>query len=421
MFIETNELKGILIYINKQNFMADHDWKRLCELIPCVFIVDTPERKVELKSKVADGTKFILNHSPLFGLPQTIQEAVDLLGIELFELAYITNDMTFLPQLHSEPIGSILLSQGRRLPYHYHGFTPDFILCSLDELIDVITQKYKGYLAEVYLTKDGSYHHGYQGYVFQTSLKDSTLPYSVTICGRYFDPSHYKFNSHQLSHRIKRSKLDGTQNALFSEVLIPVIDSFNADGITRVPPRPSKVSADRLKTLIQENILRSRPTLNDYLDALICTREYREQKQLGSDARFANVKDAFYSSNLVSGKHIILLDDVFTTGATVTECAETLRKAGATKVSILAIASHQFTPKSFVFSRSTLSCPVDRCDGHLRLTLKRNNDFFYGCSNFSKNNCKGGTNYFEGWHSINKQNMIGNYYSDFDDFDDLDF
>ena len=41
----------------------------------------------------------------------------------------------------------------------------------------------------------------------------------------------------------------------------------------------------------------------------------------------------------VAGKNILILDDIYTTGATVTECAETLKKIGAAQVKVLAFAS----------------------------------------------------------------------------------
>jgi predicted amidophosphoribosyltransferase len=43
-------------------------------------------------------------------------------------------------------------------------------------------------------------------------------------------------------------------------------------------------------------------------------------------------------TNYLKGKTILLIDDVFTTGATVSECARTLKKAGAKEVRIFTIA-----------------------------------------------------------------------------------
>ena len=54
----------------------------------------------------------------------------------------------------------------------------------------------------------------------------------------------------------------------------------------------------------------------------------------GEEARKANVKDAYRAlpGLDLSGKRIVLIDDVATTGATLSECAAALRRAGAASV-----------------------------------------------------------------------------------------
>jgi predicted amidophosphoribosyltransferase len=55
---------------------------------------------------------------------------------------------------------------------------------------------------------------------------------------------------------------------------------------------------------------------------------------LSQAARHANVADAFaVTDRQLQGKHVLLVDDVFTTGATLSAAAETLLAAGATAVS----------------------------------------------------------------------------------------
>ena len=54
--------------------------------------------------------------------------------------------------------------------------------------------------------------------------------------------------------------------------------------------------------------------------------------------RQANLKNAFKVVTDVKGKCILLIDDVYTTGATAKECMHVLKKAGAQSVDVLTIA-----------------------------------------------------------------------------------
>ena len=57
------------------------------------------------------------------------------------------------------------------------------------------------------------------------------------------------------------------------------------------------------------------------------------QVGLGAALRLANVRGAFaYRGPALQGRSVCLIDDIFTTGATLEACAETLRNAGARAV-----------------------------------------------------------------------------------------
>ncbi len=57
-------------------------------------------------------------------------------------------------------------------------------------------------------------------------------------------------------------------------------------------------------------------------------------------AREKTVENAFEVArpNLIAGKNILLVDDVFTSGATVSNCAKALKEKGAAKVCVLTVA-----------------------------------------------------------------------------------
>ena len=76
------------------------------------------------------------------------------------------------------------------------------------------------------------------------------------------------------------------------------------------------------------------------LPALSKTKDTAPQKELSGRARRENVKGCFSAAyaEYLAGRRILLVDDVFTTGATANECARTLLSAGAASVSVLTAA-----------------------------------------------------------------------------------
>ncbi|MDQ5879895.1 MAG: hypothetical protein QG638_2632 [Pseudomonadota bacterium] len=67
-------------------------------------------------------------------------------------------------------------------------------------------------------------------------------------------------------------------------------------------------------------------------------RETSPQEGLSLRERRRNLKDAFACSGDLDGRHVALVDDVVTTGASVDECARTLRLHGAGSVTVVAVA-----------------------------------------------------------------------------------
>jgi ComF family protein len=64
------------------------------------------------------------------------------------------------------------------------------------------------------------------------------------------------------------------------------------------------------------------------------------QTHLGRLDRYTNVHEVYYvaNANTVKGKHVLLVDDVLTTGATIATCIDLLLRAGAAKVSAVTLA-----------------------------------------------------------------------------------
>lgn len=73
--------------------------------------------------------------------------------------------------------------------------------------------------------------------------------------------------------------------------------------------------------------------------AVVKKKKTSPQSTLGRTERLANLSGAFgVRGDSVRGKKILLIDDVFTTGSTVHECAKMLKEKGASQVDFLTMA-----------------------------------------------------------------------------------
>lgn len=84
-------------------------------------------------------------------------------------------------------------------------------------------------------------------------------------------------------------------------------------------------------------------TGHDYIaDALVRVRATPPQGHMSAKDRFKNVRRAFIVNQRwtpeIKGKNVVLIDDVYTTGATVKECTKALLQAGVAKVNVLTLS-----------------------------------------------------------------------------------
>jgi ComF family protein len=121
------------------------------------------------------------------------------------------------------------------------------------------------------------------------------------------------------------------------------------DLILPVPPHASKIRARGFNQVML--MLTEWPELADALSlnsptidftGKIFDRKKKTESQtgLGKEKRQSNVKGAFMvlKPDIIQSKQILLVDDVYTTGATTVECAKTLIKKGSGGVYILTLA-----------------------------------------------------------------------------------
>lgn len=73
------------------------------------------------------------------------------------------------------------------------------------------------------------------------------------------------------------------------------------------------------------------------------------QTNLSAEQRKENIRHSFQCSSPTCPSHLILVDDIFTSGATLKEAARTLQKAGAKEIWALVLAHGQKNKQIYIF------------------------------------------------------------------------
>ena len=76
--------------------------------------------------------------------------------------------------------------------------------------------------------------------------------------------------------------------------------------------------------------------------ALAARRKSHDQKELSAAERQRNLKNIYFCKEKVPFRRILLIDDVYTTGATIDACSHLLKENGAEKVYFLTMAIGSF-------------------------------------------------------------------------------
>ncbi len=139
----------------------------------------------------------------------------------------------------------------------------------------------------------------------------------------------------------KYQKKLSLQKTLTRALIQALPDLPPVDGIMAVPLHPSRL---RHREYNQSSLLAYRLSqhlhLPIYFSCLVRTRSTPPQTTLKKKARLTNLRRAFSvtTPHRITNKRILLVDDVLTTGATLHECAKTLRRAGSGHVYGLTLA-----------------------------------------------------------------------------------
>ena len=145
-------------------------------------------------------------------------------------------------------------------------------------------------------------------------------------------------------HRFKYSRTLWFENFL-ADLLVreaaPVLRARQWDFIVPVPLHPLKEREREFNQATQLAAHLARATgvpLNEKM--LRRVNPTATQTLLTRDQRATNMRNAFavHPGSKLAGRRLVLVDDVFTTGATTNACAQALRKAGAAEVCVWTVA-----------------------------------------------------------------------------------
>lgn len=149
----------------------------------------------------------------------------------------------------------------------------------------------------------------------------------------------YDGNAKDLVYRLKYGNAKYLANTLSQYLLdVLLVSDWHADCITFVPIHKTRQrlrgynQAELLARFLAERI--SLPCEN-LLEKSVKTPN---QARLNREQRMQNLKDSFRAI-AAPPEHVILVDDVMTTGSTVNECSAVLKRAGAKVVYVLTFAS----------------------------------------------------------------------------------
>jgi ComF family protein len=160
----------------------------------------------------------------------------------------------------------------------------------------------------------------------------------------------YESGLRELIHLLKYGGVRPAANVLgrmLAEAIATLEAGFPADSVAVVPVPLHRTKLRQRGFNQAELIARAAMKISPSRDRLrLCAgvlerrRETTSQTGLTSHQRRENLRGAFGVAQpaAVKGREVLVVDDVYTTGATVSECARVLRRAGATKVWVATVA-----------------------------------------------------------------------------------
>jgi ComF family protein len=149
-------------------------------------------------------------------------------------------------------------------------------------------------------------------------------------------PLKYDGVGKQVVHALKYRGYKRVVGRLAAPLMLQVVGENHFDAVVPVPLHSSRLRKrgfNQAELLAKGLAEKMKATVSDTLEVV---RSTRDQVELSAAQRRANVAGAYTATKPLRGK-ILLIDDVFTTGATLSACAGTMVRAGAEEVHALSL------------------------------------------------------------------------------------
>lgn len=415
MFLKINSLKGLIIDIDSFAKDTDNQWRNIVGSVKCLFFSVDQLRLQILQSNYQTAHTIFINSNESICIfnNNNINNFLNNLQLHAYEVAFVSHDVLKMKEALLFSFGTIEIADSDLIAYETTGYLTDFRIEKIETIGKILNNDSAGYVAEIIstITSTGSRESRDQFVrLIQTELEYETVKYLIVAGGRYFSIPDVRSKGHQFSNRILEGKSNNTQALIFLKIFNLIIEFINSevcsiDGITRVPPRPGD-PRDRFENIVDQICVKTYTNLSK---ALICIKDYPTQKNLDLAKRMANVRNKFKVIGSFNNQHIIILDDVLTTGATTLECARMFYNSGAKKVTIVTLGIDQFENGRKSNKYLALTCP--KCNAEMKLRFDNtNNSAFFGCPNFyPSRKCTQTIDYPDGIKKINELNDIKTY------------
>ena len=264
------------------------------------------------------------------------------------EIAYISDNLLFLNNAR-ELMGYTVYIAPKGIPGYklIAGTCPDMICSSLSNLLACFSAERIGFKGESSFYCNSAIS---PGIFYRLAYENRNSPFEICFAGRYFGTKHFLSSVDRYSQAIRDNKTEKSKcyrkfDSRFTNLYFQMISSYQQqfgiciNSITNVPDKPSK--KPRFSEIISS--LSIKLGIKNISPYFICRKDIKDNKTLSSADRQKNIADSFsYNGSSLKGQTIAIIDDIATTGSTLSACVDELLKNGADRIICFVLAINQF-------------------------------------------------------------------------------